>query len=104
MKSGITPRAYRTRATLSRGRLEQAAREWLYRAYVAIPRPRTITVLVRGVVQSVALQDHQDLRGYMTEYTVQGFTQELVSPRPGGAMTQLEFANLRAPWNGKHPH
>ncbi len=40
----------------------------------------------------------------MTEYTVQGFIQELVSPRPGGAMTQLEFANLRAPWNGKHPH
>jgi Domain of unknown function (DUF4158) len=48
----------RTNATLSRGRLEQAARDWLYRAYVAIPRRRTITVLVRGVVQSVALQDH----------------------------------------------
>jgi hypothetical protein len=85
----------RTRATLSRGRLEQAAREWLYRGYVAIPRPRTITVLVRGVVQSVALQDHQDLRGYMTEYTVQVFIKELVSPRPGGAMTHLEW--LRRP-------
>jgi Domain of unknown function (DUF4158) len=36
----------RTHATLSRGRREQAAREWLYRAYVAIPRSRTITVLV----------------------------------------------------------
>lgn len=46
----------RTNATLSRGRLEQAAREWLYRAYVAIPRRRAITDLVRGVVQSVALQ------------------------------------------------
>jgi hypothetical protein len=67
---------------LSRGRLEQAAREWLYRAYVEIPRPRTITVLVRGVVQSVALQDHRNLRGYMTDYTVQGFIKELVSPRP----------------------
>jgi len=54
----------RTNATLSRGRLEQAAREWLYRAYVAIPRRRAITVLVRGVVQSVALQDHRDLRRY----------------------------------------
>ena len=85
----------RTNATLSRGRLEQAAREWLYRAYVAIPRPRTITVLVRGVVQSVAVQDHRDLRRYMTEYTVQGFIKELVSPRSGGTMTHLEW--LRRP-------
>src|ERR1019366_3156003 len=66
----------RTNATLSRGRLEQAAREWLYRAYVTIPRRRAITVLVRGVVQSVALQDHRDLRRYMTEWTVQGFIKE----------------------------
>jgi hypothetical protein len=85
----------RTNATLSRGRLEQAAREWLYRAYVTIPRPRTITALVRGVVQSVALQDHRDLRRYMTEYTVQGFIKELVSYRPGGTMTYLEW--LRRP-------
>jgi hypothetical protein len=85
----------RTNATLSRGRLEQAAREWLYRAYVTIPRPRTITALVRGVVQSVALQDHRDLRRYMTEYTVQGFIKELVSHRPGGTMTHLEW--LRRP-------
>ncbi len=85
----------RTHATLSRGRLEQAAREWLYRAYVAIPRPRTITVLGRGVVQSVALQDHRDLRRYMTEYTVQGFIEELVTHRPGGTMTHLEW--LRRP-------
>jgi hypothetical protein len=85
----------RTNATLSRGRLEQAAREWLYRAYVAIPRPRTITVLVRGVVQSVAHQDHRDLRRYMTEYTVQGFIKALLSPRSGGTMTHLEW--LRRP-------
>ena len=55
----------RTNATLSRGRLEQAAREWLYRTYVAIPRRRAITALVRAVVQSVALQDHRD-RSIMT--------------------------------------
>jgi hypothetical protein len=85
----------RTNATLSRGRLEQAAREWLYRAYVAIPRPRTITVLVCRVVQSVALQDHRDLRRYMTEWTVQGFIKELLSHRPGDAMTRLEW--LRRP-------
>jgi Domain of unknown function (DUF4158) len=85
----------RTNTTLSRGRLEQAAREWLYRAYVAIPRPRTITVLVRGVVQSVALQDHRDLRRYMSEWTVQGFIKELLSHRPGDAMTHLEW--LRRP-------
>ena len=84
-----------TNATLSRGRLEQAAREWLYRAYVAIPRSRTITVLVRGVVQSVALQDHHDLRRYVTEWTVQGFIKELLSHRPGDAMTYLEW--LRRP-------
>src|SRR6266436_3871466 len=85
----------RTNATLSRGRLEQTAREWLYRAYVAIPRSRAITVLVRGVLQSVALQDHRDLRRYMTEYTVQGFIKELLSHRPGDAMTHLEW--LRRP-------
>ena len=85
----------RTNATLSRGRLEQAAREWLYRAYVAIPRSRTITVLVRGVVQTVALQDHHDLRRYVTEWTVQGFIKELLSHRPGEAMTYLEW--LRRP-------
>jgi hypothetical protein len=85
----------RTNATLSRGRLEQAAREWLYRAYVAIPRRRAITVLVRSVVQSVSLQDHRDLRRYMTEWTVQGFIKELLSHRPGGAMTHLEW--LRRP-------
>jgi hypothetical protein len=85
----------RTNATLSRGRLEQAAREWLYKAYVAIPRRRAITVLVRGVVQSVALQDHRDLRRYMSEATVQSFIKELLSHRPGGAMTHLEW--LRRP-------
>jgi hypothetical protein len=84
-----------TNATLSRGRLEQTACEWLYRAYVAIPRPRTITVLVRSVVQSVALQDHRDLRRYMTEWTVQGFIKALLSHRPGDAMTHLEW--LRRP-------
>jgi hypothetical protein len=67
----------------------------LYRAYVAIPRRRAITVLVRGVIQSVALQDHRDLRRYMTEATVQGFIKELLSHRPGGAMTHLEW--LRRP-------
>lgn len=81
----------RTHATLSRGRLEQAAREWFYRAYVTRPRPRTITVLVRDVVQSVALQDHRDLRRYMTEYTVQGFIKDFVSGRPGGTMTYLDW-------------
>jgi hypothetical protein len=85
----------RTHATLSRGRLEQAAREWLYRAYVAIPSPRTITVLVRGVVQSVALQDHRDLRRYMSEWTVQGFINALLSHRPGSTITHLEW--LRRP-------
>jgi hypothetical protein len=85
----------RTNATLSRGRLEQAVREWLYRTYVAIPRRRTITALVRGVVQSVAHQDHRDLRRYMTEWTVQGFIKELLSHRPGDAMTHLEW--LRRP-------
>jgi hypothetical protein len=71
----------RTIATLSRGRLEQPAREWLYRAYVAIPRRRAITVLVRGVVQAVARQDHRALRRYMTEWTVQGFIKELARVR-----------------------
>jgi Domain of unknown function (DUF4158) len=85
----------RTNATLSRGRLEQSAREWLYRTYVAIPRRRAITALVRAVVQSVALQDHRDLRRYMTEWTVQGFIKELLSHHPGNAMTNLEW--LRRP-------
>jgi hypothetical protein len=90
----------RTNATLSRGRLEQAAREWLYRAYVAIPRRRAITVLVRGVVQSVALQDHRDLRRYMTETTVQGFIKELLSHRPG-AMSHVEWLRRPPPVRGR---
>jgi hypothetical protein len=52
-------------------------------------------ILVRGVVQSVALQDHRDLRRYMTEATVQGFIKEFLSHRPGGAMSHLEW--LRRP-------
>jgi TnpA family transposase len=85
----------RTHATLSRGRLEQAAREWLYRTLVAIPRRRVITDLVRGVIQSVAQQDHRDLRRFMTEYSIQGFLRDLLSHRPGGTMTYLEW--LRRP-------
>ena len=85
----------RTHATLSRGRLEQAAREWLYRTYVAIPRRRVITDLVRGVIRAVALQDHRDLRRYMTETSIQGFLKDLLLHRPGGAMTHLEW--LRRP-------
>lgn len=85
----------RTHATLSRGRLEQAAREWLYQAYVAIPRRRVITDLVRDVIQTVALQDHRDLRRFMTEYSIQGFLRDLLAHRPGGAMTHLEW--LRRP-------
>ena len=85
----------RTHATLSRGRLEQAAREWLYRAYVTIPGRRTITILVRDVIKSVAQEDHHDLRRYMTERTIQGFLKELLSHRPGSAMTHLEW--LRRP-------
>ena len=85
----------RTHATLSRGRLELAAREWLYRAYVAIPRRRTIADLVRGIVQAVALQDHQDLRRCMTEMCMQEFVKDLLTHRPGSAMTHLEW--LRRP-------
>ena len=85
----------RTHATLSRGRLEQAAREWLYRAYVAIPRRRVVTDLVRGIIQAVALQDHRDLRRFMTEYSIQRFLKDLLAPRPGGTMTHLEW--LRRP-------
>jgi hypothetical protein len=42
----------RTKATLSRGRLEQAAREWLYRAYIEIPRSRTITLTLRSKIDA----------------------------------------------------
>src|SRR6266436_4457933 len=83
----------RTHATLSRGRLEQAAREWLYRAYVAIPRRRAITLLVRGVLQSVELQDHRDLRRFMTEYSIQGFLTELLTHRPGRHHDSLGVAS-----------
>jgi hypothetical protein len=85
----------RTRATLSQGRLEQAAREWLYRAYIAIPRRRVIGDLVRGVIQAIALDDHRDLRRYMTEFSLQRFLNDLLTHRPGGAMTHLEW--LRRP-------
>jgi hypothetical protein len=85
----------RTFGTLSRDRLEQAALEWLYRAYVAIPNRRLITDLVRGAIRTVAREDHRDLRRFMTESTLQGVLRDLLSHRPRSTMTHLEW--LRRP-------
>ncbi len=82
----------RTQATLSRGRLEQAAREWLYRAYVAIPGRRTITILVRDVIKSVAQEDHRDLRRYM----VSGWRSHLDALTRVGLGRQLYFGHADA--------
>ena len=85
----------RTHATLSRDRLEQAARDWLYHTYVAIPRRRIIRNLVRNVIRSVAMQDHQDCHRYMSQARIQEILSEMLAHRPGGAMTYLEW--LRRP-------
>ena len=50
-----------------------------------------ITDLVRGIIQAVALQDHRDLRRFMTEYSIQGFLKDLLAHRPCGTMTHLEW-------------
>jgi len=84
-----------TRATLSRNRLEQKAREWLYQIFVEIPGPRVISDLVRAVVHTTLAQDHADLKRHMTEAAVRSCLAALLQHRPGHAMTHLEW--LRRP-------
>ena len=76
-------------------RLEQVAREWLYQAYVTIPRRRIIRNLVRSVIRSVGVQDHQNCHRYMSQIRIQEFLSKVLAHRPGGAMTYLEW--LRRP-------
>jgi len=84
-----------TRATLSRNRLEQMAREWLYRIYVEIPGTRVITDLVRAVVHATLIRDHETIRQHATDTSVNGCLAALLQHRPGHTMTHLEW--LRRP-------
>jgi TnpA family transposase len=85
----------RTEATLSRNRLAQMAREWLYRIYVEIPGNRVIADLVRAVVHSVLFHDYETLRQHRSDSTVKGCLAALLQHRSGHAMTHLEW--LRRP-------
>jgi hypothetical protein len=87
--------AQQTHATLSRSRLEQIAREWLYRSYVQMPRQRAITDMVRVVLHTVVRYDHEVLQKQWTDTTVQTCLQQLLQHRAGHAMTHLEW--LRRP-------
>jgi hypothetical protein len=80
----------RTQATLSRMRLEQMAREWLYRTYVEIPGNRVTADLVRAVVHVVLLHDHETLRQHRSDSSVKGCLAALLQHRAGHAMTHLE--------------
>jgi TnpA family transposase len=85
----------RTQATLSRNRLAQMGREWLYRTYVEIPGDRVIGDLVRVVVHSVLLRDYEALRKDRADSKVKECLATLLQHRPGHAMTHLEW--LRRP-------
>jgi len=85
----------RTQGTLSRTRLEQIAREWLYRICVEIPGNRVIADLVRAVVHAILIQDHEQLRQHRPDSSVSGCLALLLEHRPGRAMTHLEW--LRRP-------
>src|ERR1022692_3903970 len=85
----------RTQSTVSRNRLAQMGREWLYRIYVEIPGDRVIADLVRAAVHSVLLHDHETLRQERSDSTVKGCLAALLQHRPGHAMTHLEW--LRRP-------
>jgi TnpA family transposase len=87
--------AQQTHGTMSRSRLEQMSREWLYRSYVQMPRQRVITDIVRGVLHAVVRYDHEVLQKQWTDATVQICLQQLLEHRAGHAMTHLEW--LRRP-------
>jgi hypothetical protein len=85
----------RTHATLSRPRLEQLGREWLFRCCYLIPSQRRVTLVVRRVIRSVEADDHRELQRGTRAEEVQNVLQTLLAHRPGGSMTALEW--LRRP-------
>jgi len=83
-------------AGAGRARVVVSGRTWPF------PRPSCdYGSCSRASFHSVALQDHRDLRRYMTEATVQGFIKELLSHRTGGAMTHLEWLRRPTPGGGR---
>lgn len=85
----------RTHGTLSRSRLVQLAREWLFRCCYLIPSHRWMSVFVRRVVRAVEAADYQELQRRTRAGHIQSVVQQLLSPRPGASITALEW--LRRP-------
>jgi len=85
----------RTHGTLSRVRLEQLAREWLYDRRYLIPGPRRVTRVVRQVVRSIETRDHEDLLRRFTPVQLANLVSRLQGPRASGSVTVLEW--LRRP-------
>jgi hypothetical protein len=85
----------RTHGTLSRARLEQHAREWLHGRCYLLPSRRRIARQVRRVIRAVEADDHRELQRRARPEQVQRVLHALVTPRPGGSMTALEW--LRRP-------
>jgi TnpA family transposase len=86
----------RTHATLSRPRLEQFAREWLYSRYYLIPGRRRVTLMVRRVVRTVEDRDHEELCQCVAAARIETLLAQLLASRSGHAMTALEWLR-RAP-------
>lgn len=85
----------RTHGTLSRPRLEQLAREWLFRCCYLIPSQRWVSQLVRRMARAVEADDYRELQRRTKADEVHGVLQKLLGPRPGASMTALEW--LRRP-------
>ena len=86
----------RTHATLSRGRLEQLAREWLFNAFFVMPGRRVISDLVRSVTRAVMLEDHGALRQRNVAAPMQSCLQALSQQRPSGTMDSSGMAATAA--------
>lgn len=81
----------RTHATLSSGRLEQLAREWLFNTFYVKPGRWVISDLVRSVTRAAMLEDDGALRQRSVAAPMQSCLQALMQHRPGGTMTHLEW-------------
>src|SRR5580704_2759386 len=85
----------RTHATMARPRLEQSAREWLYRHRYLIPRQRRVARLVRDVTAEAIRQDHAALVQGLGAEALLKCLHRLLERRENSTMTHLE--RLRRP-------
>jgi TnpA family transposase len=81
----------RTHATMTRTRLEQSAREWLYRQRYLIPRERRLSRLARAVISHVVDEDRAALVQALGAQSLQSCLSRLLERRRDSTMTHLEW-------------